>query len=259
MIQDVIIIKDGLPLLSKSFGMSTSAFTRADNLIMVSGFFSAIESFSEQFEDLGTVSELKLAENNLRLSFLRDPSLPNLVYLASFNEESKGVNVQRFLRKISQNFLKLYNREQILNWRGKKNAFESFEHFISQYAQEEEEESEADFKGKVIDLFQNVQTHIEDDPNPIQGNEELIQDGQSTEEKKEKIEQPFYYDYIPSSLLAKDINPRFYLTGEKSVKIFKKIDGNKSIKDIAELIHLPEEDVFNTCKNLIKMGFISFN
>ena len=59
MICDVLIIKDGLPLLSKSFCESTdikNLFSEVDNLIMVSGFFSALNSFSDSFEDLGTIS-----------------------------------------------------------------------------------------------------------------------------------------------------------------------------------------------------------
>ena len=107
MICDVLIIKDGLPLLSKSFTNSSNVknmFSEIDNLIMVSGFFSALNSFSDSFEDLGTISELKLSNNNLKLSFLKDPNIPELIFLATYDKNSELKNVQKFLSKISNLF-----------------------------------------------------------------------------------------------------------------------------------------------------------
>ena len=127
MICDVLIIKDGMPLFVKSIANSINAFTQGDNLIMVSGFFSALNSFSDSFDDLGTISELKLSNNELKLSFLKDSSIPNLIYLATYDDKSKGVNVQRTLRKIARSFLMKYNINQIINWNGKIDAFRSFE------------------------------------------------------------------------------------------------------------------------------------
>ena len=107
MIRDVVIIKDGIPLLSKNYYTSQkNIFSKTDTLIMVSGFFSALNSFSDQFEDLGSISELQLTKSNFKLSFVKDPSIPNLLYLATFDKSSKSVNVQRYLRKISRTFLK---------------------------------------------------------------------------------------------------------------------------------------------------------
>ena len=115
MINDVVIIKDGIPLLSRNFSDTKSIFSRQDNLIMISGFFSALNSFSDQFDDLGSISELKLSNNDFKLSFFKDKSIPNLIYLASYDEKSNSVNVQRYLRKISQTFLKKYSITQIPN------------------------------------------------------------------------------------------------------------------------------------------------
>ena len=131
MIKDVVIIKDGIPLLSKNFSNSEQLFSKTDDLIMISGFFSALNSFSDQFDDLGSICELKLSNTDSQLSFLRDRSIPNLIYLASFDEKSKGVNVQRYLRKISNTFLRKYNIDQITKWRGRANTFKSFEEIIN--------------------------------------------------------------------------------------------------------------------------------
>ena len=107
MIRDVVIIKDGVPLVVKNyFNSQKNIFSKTDTLVMVSGFFSALNSFSDQFEDLGSISELQLTKSNYKLSFVKDPSIPNLLYLATFDKDSKGINVQRYLRKISRTFLK---------------------------------------------------------------------------------------------------------------------------------------------------------
>jgi hypothetical protein len=249
MIKDVVIIKDGLPLLSKNFSNTNNAFSRNDNLIMMSGFFSALESFSTNFEGLGDISELKLANNDTKLSFLREPSFPNLIYLATYDENSKSVNVQRFLRKVSNNFLRLYNTEQILNWRGRKDAFEGFKHFLSQYIEEESEEIENNFKEKVIDLFDNVKEKIAESGNinsQIVFNEEIS-----------KNKSPEYYSCIPCFKTSKKIEPRYFLSGKTSCNVFNSIDGKKSIDQIAKELNLNQKEVHNICKNLVKLGFIN--
>jgi len=253
MINDVVIIKDGLPLLSKNFANPNNTFSQNDNLIMISGFFSALESFSSNFEGLGAISELKLANNGMKLSFLRDLNFPNLIYLANYDENSKSVNVQRFLRKVSNNFLKLYNAEQILNWRGRKDAFKGFERFLSQYVEEEAEEIENNFKEKVLDLFDGVKEKIDE------GHESSLVNKKSDTitEKTDSKKVPDYYDYVPISRMSKVTNLNYYLTGDLQFRLFHQMDGAKSIKQIAEELNLPPEKIFNCCKNLIKLGFIS--
>ncbi|MFX1457772.1 MAG: hypothetical protein ACFFDB_20580, partial [Promethearchaeota archaeon] len=133
MICDVLIIKDGLPLLSKSFSDSSNAenlFSEIDNLIMVSGFFSALNSFSDSFNSLGSISELKMENSNLKLSFLRDPHVPEIIFLATFDNSSDVKGVQRFLNKISGLFFEKFGIEQISKWKGKLDSFKSFEDTI---------------------------------------------------------------------------------------------------------------------------------
>ena len=101
MISDVLIIKDGLPLLSVNLTNENNLFSQEDNLIMISGFFTALNSFSDSFENLGSISELKLTNNNLKLSFLREKDNPNLIFLATFNDKEDVIDVQAFLRNIS--------------------------------------------------------------------------------------------------------------------------------------------------------------
>jgi len=220
-------------------------FSQGESLLMMSGFFSAINSFSDQFENMGNISELKLSNNNVKLSFLRDNTLPNLVYLATFDDASNGVNVQRALRKISRTFLQKYNINQILSWRGRKDSFKAFEEVISDYVEDEKSESETEFKEKVVDLFKNVEEKLNENLNP--------------RKNSEKIEVPHYYNIVPSSRTSKKVNPRYYLTGKPAHRILLEIDGEKNINQIASKLSMPQEQVYNICKNFVKLGFISLD
>ncbi len=240
MIKDIVIIKDGMPLLCQNYSENPSIFSKSDNLIMLSGFFSAINSFSDQFDGMGSVSELKLSnESDLRLSFLRDPSLPNLVYMATFDENSKGVNVQRVLRRVSKTFLQKYNIESILKWRGRRDTFKAFEEVISEYVEEDKNETESGFKDKILSLFGNVEEKI------------------NKEKNSEVVEQvPRYYNTVPKKRISSGIDILHYTTGQNSPIIFNSIDNKKNIKQLSEELNIDAETVHNVCKNLLKMGFI---
>ncbi|MFX0038692.1 MAG: hypothetical protein ACFFCY_09875 [Promethearchaeota archaeon] len=249
MICDVLIIKDGLPLLSKSFCDSNNIknlFSEVDNLIMVSGFFSALNSFSDSFEDLGTISELKLSNNNLKLSFLKDLSIPDLIYLATYDKTSNHEDVQQFLRKISESFLKEFNFDQILKWNGRLDSFKSFNSVIEHIIKEETKTKTVQYNNQVVDWLRTFES--EPDENLKQKTESEIVE--ST---------PEYFNYIPIFTTTKKINPKYYLTGEKSFKVYEQIDGKKSIIQISNQLNIQQNQVYNICKNLIKLGFISLN
>ncbi|MBY9003403.1 MAG: hypothetical protein KGD73_05480 [Candidatus Lokiarchaeota archaeon] len=249
MIHDFIIIKDGLPILVKNFSNPSNIFCNGDSLIMISGFFTALNSFSDSFEDLGTISELKLSNNELKLSFLKDNGIPNLIYLATYDETSKAVNVQRVLRKISKTFLKKYNINQILNWNGRRNAFKTFDEILENYQYEEIEENDLNFKERVMDLFKNVEEKLNEESNLI-----ALREG-----NRVSREIPGYCIQVPKSVSSLNINPKHYLTGEVSYKVFNRINGESSIESISEELNISHKQVYNICKNLIKLGFITLN
>ncbi len=255
MIKDIIIIKDGLPLLNKHFserGDSTGpnkSFTQGDSLIMVSGFFTALNSFSDSFDDLGTISELKLSNNDLKLSFLKDPSIPNLIYLATYNDTSKSVNVLRTLRKIAQTFMRKYDINKILNWNGKRDYFDSFGDILAFFVEEERKEREGQFKERVIDLFKTVEDKINEE-----SNFKILKHNIS-----EDPNLPEYCRKIPKFSSPKKINPKYYLTGDTSINVFHRINGRRSIGQITQELELQHEQVYNICKNLVKLGFINLH
>ncbi len=249
MICDVLIIKDGLPLLSKSFCNSTNIknlFSEVDNLIMVSGFFSALNSFSDSFESMGSISELKLSNNNLKLSFLKDMNIPELIYIATYDKNSNHAEVQEFLKKISNSFLKEFNVDQILNWNGRLDSFKSFYNVIERLIEDEEKTEKAQYNNQVVDWIRS----FEREPNKPQ---------KQTTEPKIVESLPEYYNYIPIFTTTKKINPRYYLTGEKSFRVYETINGEKSISQISNQLDIQHGQVYNICKNLIKLGFISLN
>lgn len=249
MICDVLIIKDGLPLFSSNSSKSSNIknlLSQEDNLIMISGFFSALNSFSDSFEDMGTITELKLSNNNLKLSFLKDLNVPDLIYLATFDSTSDLLYVQQFLRKISNMFLKEYSIEQILNWNGKLDYFDRFEEVLERIFQEEDKRIQDEKNDRIFEFFNSF---IEEDIKPLEPKKEI----------KEEEESPEYYRYIPIFTSSKKINPKYYLTGDCSCKVYDQINGEKSIDQIASNLNLNQNQVYNVCKNLIKMGFIRLN
>ncbi|MBY8985889.1 MAG: hypothetical protein KGD65_12520 [Candidatus Lokiarchaeota archaeon] len=249
MICDVLIIKDGLPLLSKSFPNSSNGknmFSELDNLIMVSGFFSALNSFSNSFDSLGYISELKMENSNLKLSFLKDPHVPDIIFLATFDSDSDLKSVQRFLNKIAEEFFEKFDTTQIADWNGKLDSFKTFENIIEKYVNENETVEQTPHDTKAFDWLTSFET---DDKIELE------------EEFESKNPDPEYYDFIPSFIgpTSKSINPKNYLTGDISYKIYEKIDGMKSINQITHELSMEQNKVYNICKNLVKLGFISFN
>lgn len=245
MICDIIIIKDGLPLFSKNFSNSNikNLLSQEDSLIMISGFFSALNSFSDSFEQLGTIRELKLSNNNLKLSFLKDSNVPDLIYLATYDAKSDLLNVQQFLKKISNAFLEEFSIEQISNWNGKLDYFKQFDDVVRLFLEEENRKNQDHANSKI---FEFMNSFVDDDVKPL-------------EPKKEIKKEPEFYEYIPIFTTSKKINPKYYLTGDTSCKVYEKIDGEKSIDQIASNLNLNQNQVYNVCKNLIKMGFLRLN
>jgi len=251
MIRDVLIIKDGLPMFSRNFTDRRNFISDQNNLILVSGFLSALNSFSEEFDDLGSIKELKLSNSNFRLAFLKNNTIPNLIFLASFDEETNSVNVQRFLKKMSYTFLKKYNISKIIDWDGRSNIFNSFTEIVRKYIQDEEKEDDIDFKYKVVDLFKEIQERIEEKP---EINSNIAENNSYSKKKQENSK---FRKVIPVLKIPKNFNPDFYLSGNLSKKLLNQINGNKTVCDLAEDLNISEENVHKICKNLIKMGFIN--
>ncbi|MFX0073626.1 MAG: hypothetical protein ACFFAO_21320, partial [Candidatus Hermodarchaeota archaeon] len=188
-------------------------------------------SFSDHFNNLGFIRELKLSNTDLKLSFLKDKNT-NTIYLATFDNNSNSIDVHKFLKKISQNFLNKYNISQLKHWDGRRERFETFEREIDKHFKfSEVEEKEID--------------------NNKSKNEIIIQ------KEDELNEVPKFYNYVPNFRSKKKINPKYYITSETSHQVFDHIDGKKNIFQIAKIVNLEVNQVYGICKSLVKFGFIS--
>ncbi|MHA2281782.1 MAG: hypothetical protein ACXAC5_13140 [Promethearchaeota archaeon] len=183
--------------------------------------------------------------SNLKLSFLKDTEIPELIFIATFDNNSDVKSVQRFLEKISDLFLKEYDKDQIRNWNGKLDRFKAFEKVIEQEINEKEIVKQKKHNIKAFDWLTSFETD----------------DSVIPKEDIEYIEEmPEYYEYIPISTKSVAIGVmRNYLTGDISYRVYDKIDGKKTINQITKELSMEQIKVYNICKNLIKMGFISFN
>jgi hypothetical protein len=193
-----------------------------------------------------------MSDSDLRLAFLKHPSISNLIFLASFDRSTNGVNVQRFLRKMSYTFLKRFDKNRIENWDGDIHAFNSFAKIIKRNVNKISEENEVDFKEKVVELFDQIQDKID---NVAIHEEKARLEKQNGNSNKGRNSSPFQ-GIIPTPKISSDINPDFYLTGSNSKNVLKKINGQKSIQTIGKELNLSPEKVHNVCKNLVKLGFI---
>jgi hypothetical protein len=205
MIRDVLIIKDGLPLFSKNFSNSKNFISNQNNLILISGFLTALSSFSEEFEDLGSIKELKLSNSSLRLAFLKHKNLPNLIFLASYDESTNSINAQRFLRKMSYTFLKNYDLNQISNWDGNTETFINFANIVKSQVERISKEKDIDFKEKVLDLFEKIQKKID--------NVAVLNEKDNIDLKESKEIQNFILKsqkHIPILKISDNINPKYY-------------------------------------------------
>jgi len=120
MIQNLIIIKDGSTLLSEDFGECHSLHS---NPILLSGFFDALMSFSEEFEQ-GSLEQLRF--KNANVNFLKSNGL--LYVIVTDLEDNLTVNTTK-LNKIAQLFYRGYGKF-LSNFSGEITSFDKFKDTI---------------------------------------------------------------------------------------------------------------------------------
>jgi hypothetical protein len=142
--------------------------------------------------------------------------------------------------------LKEFDIHQITNWNGRLNSFRSFETVMEQCIKNEQRKEDKEYDSQVLDWIKSFET-----------GKDII----SQREDRNDLEdvEPDYFRYIPIFTTSKKINPKHYLTGDVSCKVYETIDGQKTITQITEEVNAKQKKVYNICKNLVKMGFISFN
>ncbi len=120
MIQNLIIIKDGSTLLSENFGNCHSLYS---NPILLSGFFDALMSFSEEFEQ-GSLEQLRF--KNANVNFFKSNGL--LYVIVTDLEDSLFANTTK-LHRIAQLFYSEYGKF-LTNFSGEISSFDNFKKTI---------------------------------------------------------------------------------------------------------------------------------
>jgi len=246
-IKDIFIIKDGIPLLTEHCREENETFSNKDEMIMMSGFFSALDSFSNKFNG-SLISELKLS-NDMKLSFMRDPKIDNLIYIASTDAKSDEKSVKEILKKISSSFSNKYNANMLEKWSGKRADFQDFKEELEKIYNHDDNLEESN-SNQVIEEKQVIQKNHEENANEDKNEQVIVV---KTPPKKKS-----FSNAKPILRIKSNSNPERFLSGEMAKKIFKEINGNNNIASIAQKLQYDEVEVFNICKNFTKMGLISF-
>jgi len=116
MIQNLIIIKDGTTLLSENFG---SCHDLHGNPLLISGFFDALISFSEEFEQ-GSLDQLKFKNSNV--NFLKSDGL---LYIIVSDLNDSLASISNKLRRIERLFFGEYGKF-LIDFNGEISSFDKF-------------------------------------------------------------------------------------------------------------------------------------
>ncbi|NPE07708.1 MAG: hypothetical protein GNW80_05460 [Asgard group archaeon] len=116
MIQNLIIIKDGSTLLSDNYG---SCHSLHGNPILLSGFFDALISFSEEFEQ-GSLDQLKFKNTNV--NFLKSDGL---LYIIVSDLDDSFTTISTKLRRIARLFFREYGTF-LTDFSGEITSFDNF-------------------------------------------------------------------------------------------------------------------------------------
>ncbi|MHA1731733.1 MAG: hypothetical protein ACTSU5_07300 [Promethearchaeota archaeon] len=247
MIRDLYIIKNGIPVVSKSWratgGGSRGGLPPHVDDTMITGFLSAMASFVEEMGE-GQMREIKTSSRE-RFSFYRPPRQQDLLFVARADALLNQKVCQTFLRRVSGRFMKDFGAEVLEGWKGKAETFNSFQERLddlSEYIPER-------YLGAGGDAD-------ESDGSPRGGA------GGGTRCRPSPATGKSWVSVVPVlSEGASDI-PREELVagvchGLESKRVLLAVDGRKSISEIASTLQVPPERVFQFCKSLIKVGVLA--
>ncbi|MHA1341975.1 MAG: hypothetical protein ACTSO2_18555 [Promethearchaeota archaeon] len=228
MIENIFILKNGLPIYTGSLikrEKQNAAFEGEENITMMSGFFSALNSFANTVGNFGDMKEIKL--NKVKFSFFipNEARNANLLFVSQSNAKTSEQAIESLLNRISSKFLRKYPSVLKKEWNGRAEIFESFTEDI-------EEIISKSIKSKMQDIY-NHNSQNSDYLNTFS-----------------KI--------IPKKMIDSNQNIEDFLSGDLAIKIFKKIDGYSSIEQIAEKIEISKEKIWLFCKSFAKRGLVSF-
>lgn len=303
LIKDLYILKNGLPIFTKEIDPGTnvskiltdenSLVDKEDRITMISGFFSAINSFIKTIVNYGEISELKMT-NDIKFSFFKPKNAIDLLFVGSSDCAVDQSMIKSLLSKISSEFVRKFPVIKGKKWCGEINMFQKFDENLSEIIKESELTSnqtslEEDYpieklksalqsnKPSFFEILENLKSNSKEKVKRIEKRNsnniisEIIRKENKMHQNRNnnkftrnrspsQISSSYnsFYNLIPIKRIEINNGIHDLFAGEDSKRIYKLLDGNNDINSIGRLTGISQERIFNLCKGFIKKGFISF-
>ncbi len=220
MLNDLFILKNGLPIFTKNECLYNDGGAHDDQITMISGFLSAINSFANNVDNLGNMKEMKMED--VSFMFFKPPNDHNLLFVgASKGKDIQAPLVEAMLKKISSAFIRRFPFITENKWDGETEIFKEFE-----------------------SILENIMQHKDSlDPENLGANISKFDAALVPYKRIKKIYERGIYDLFSSM---------------DSKVVFQAINGLKNLESIAEETEIPLIRVYSLCKSFIKMGLVLF-
>ncbi len=279
--------------VSKILTNENSPLDKEDRITMISGFFSAINSFIKTIVNYGEISELKMT-NDIKFSFFKPKNAIDLLFVGSSDCAVEQSMIKSLLSKISSEFVRKFPVIKGKKWSGETNMFQKFDENLSDIIKtsemdnnrKNEEEKYPIEKLKLalqsnkpsfFEILENLKSNPREKVKRIEKriSNNIISEIISKENKLHQnrnndkftrnlspgqISSSYnsFYNLIPIKRIEINNGIHDLFAGEDSKRIYKLLDGNNDINSIGRLTGISQERIFNLCKGFIKKGFISF-
>lgn len=258
---DFYVLKDGLPIFSKEENRrsETSCQEDRDQLTMISGFLCAVSSFASNLGRFGSMRELSMSEN-IKITFhkeqLRNSEL--LFVLITKDSDSQEVN-RRLLTKLAANFAFKFRKELMEPWNGDVERFSCFyDEMMRDY-----ESFMHDMRIREHILYLKQREILSKQLNRYgsarlgNSNNLYFQEKESDQRQSHQFESQISR-IVPIAKIEDSAIVESLSISRLAVDVFQKIDGSKTLQQIAREMGVSVQEVFNVCKSLVKSGFIVF-
>ncbi|MHA1819661.1 MAG: hypothetical protein ACTSU2_01315 [Promethearchaeota archaeon] len=289
-IYEIFILKNGLPIYNFSLdNRNNQNKLEQQKLTMISGFFSAINTFAENIENFGKIKELKMSRN-IKFSFYKPEN--TILIIISSSYQVLHEYIEEILKGISDRFIQKYSEVLKRKWDGKVDVFGQFDNDIREFLNEYNEELKIQIRINGNSKKTPPQISEISASTISQRHSKITQKNQITKYLTQKIREKnksdltlhkeqlskyqkslgptsvnkvfdnyikLYRNLIPLRTINEEDNEEIMdcFMGEDSKKVFRAINGRNSINTISQITQISSEKVFNLCKTFLKMGLIN--
>ena len=164
MILDFVILRDGLPVFTMNFDPKKGLSHDQQKFTLISGFFSAIDTFVNSVEHLGEVSEIKMSSNTY-FAFKKTKITGGfLLFILITDEETPRFYRRNIISEASGAFIDQYSQTLDDNWSGNIDIYRNFNKTFIPILQKY---SDQDINGKTKFIMQSREMFEEVIPSNI--------------------------------------------------------------------------------------------